>query len=806
MVRPTRSSILLSMPLIALALAACSVRHTTFLSEADLAAAGADSLSLEAFLALDPAEQAARAGRARAAVRPLEAVEAGQRALDRRLTSPTLHLPQTMAHAVLPRVGDVLEHLDAALGLDPTRADLWLARARLLDLVGDRRRARDSLAQAWWVTGRVSSGARDRSTLRRDVAVAAAWLDREEGRWDDGLDWLDRARADVDPERDGEVGLLRGLLLAGRGDLEAAMALSYGLPPTRVPVMDALGTWGRLGLARRTSDMHKRWLQAEVWMRRGRRDLAWRVLGEIPYRRRLTVLPHRLYQDLGLYAELSGRPRRANLYYALAHIRRDFRQISMPVPLVCEPVVAGRPHRDLNFYVLETGAYQGGSLVAYAMSTAMRAMAAPESPRSETSYLLSSEALDACLRRDVRADAALAMRGRLRFSRGYYVLAEMDLADARERLARRGIVDPWTSYLLGLIAMGRDRPDEACTLLDESLAGDPDRADAWGALGVARLQLGDRQGAREALDRAIALDPHMVAAYFNRGLLRSQEGDLDGGLADFETAARLAPDQTRIARVIQLGRLARRQGKAFMPGLDAAGHWSPAAVEVQAHERGAFAPAPARRDDAWRDRLARLLDEVLAESGAKARAAGLDTATVARLEREHRAAPTPQRRKLLAHAYVWLDRLEAARDLLTADWGGDLDDQEVVLLLWLDQRAGERSRLGDLARRMGGALDLELAGHDWVAVAAQAVGDAGHATLAPGQPLRQLDASARETPNRLGPDTLHLWRWIGHLLRNGAGLFVEELLTEPRMEMLRIPDGGTNAVPAAGKSGGGLGG
>jgi hypothetical protein len=110
------------------------------------------------------------------------------------------------------------------------------------------------------------------------------------------------------------------------------------------------------------------------------------------------------------------------------------------------------------------------------------------------------------------------------------------------------------------------------------------------------------------------------------------------------------------------------------------------------------------------------MDEVIAETGAKVSAEGLDAAALADLEREYRAQPTPERRKLLAHAFVWLDLPDEARALLAPAWGSDLDPDEVMLLLWLDQRAGESARLREIAGQMAAASEREVDAFDWRAL------------------------------------------------------------------------------------------
>jgi len=701
---------------LAVLLAGCSVRHPTLLAESDLARAEQDSLGLDEFLQLPVEDQQGRTQRAEKALNPLVATEAMEKSVQQMLDTPSLYWSYH-THRFMPALGDVIDHLDAAVGLDPTRGDLWLVRARLLDIVGDERRARETYAMAWDVCQRVPDRQADARKLRRDIAVGVAWIERDAGYWDAGLAWMDLVRGDVRSD-DTEAGLVRGLLLAGRGDLEAAMHLSYGLPPIRLPLVGQLWTVGNYngagwtGLQKRNTDLAKRWLQAEVWMRRGEPDLAWHVLGDIPYWRRIMPLPDRLYQDLGLYAELTGNSR-ANLYYALAYIRRPYRQSTLPIPLSTDPVIRGLPDRDINFYRLQTGAFHGGSLFAYAGSSAMLAMTRSSNSDAEQRYLRAQDALDVCIRRGIHAVESLALRGQLRFSRGYYVLAEMDLALARQQFSQEGVVEPWTSYLLGLISMGRDRSDEAITLLEEAVGADRTLAGAWNALGVAWLQQGERTHARLALDRAVENDPTSVQAWYNRGLLRCQVGDLDGGILDFKQAVKLDPMNNRTVRVIQLATVAKRDGKLFLPGRDNLGAWSPAPIDVTKHEEGEFSPQAPETGEVWLQHLEKVLSEAMDEAGRIARAAGFDAAELASIEQDYREAPTPEKRKVLAYGFTWLDLPDEAQRVLEPHWGNDLDGDEMLLLLWLDQRAGETQRLAMLAREMGAASRMEFAGFKW---------------------------------------------------------------------------------------------
>jgi len=271
--------------------------------------------------------------------------------------------------------------------------------------------------------------------------------------------------------------------------------------------------------------------------------------------------------------------------------------------------------------------------------------------------------------------------------------------------------------------MGRDRPDEAVTLLEEAVSEDRTLAGAWNALGVAWLQQGERTNARLALDRAIESDPGSVQAWYNRGLLRCQIGDLDGGIVDFQRSIQLDPSNMRTVRVIQLAKLAKREGKTFLPGTDSLGAWSPAPVDVAKHDEGEFSPQAPNAGEVWLRHIEKVLSESMEEAGRNARAEGFDAAELANIEQDYRTDPSPEKRKILAFGFTWLDLPDEAQRVLAPHWGRDLDADEMLLLLWLDQRAGESQRLAMLAREMSASARLEMAGFRWSILALDLLGE-----------------------------------------------------------------------------------
>lgn len=86
-----------------------------------------------------------------------------------------------------------------------------------------------------------------------------------------------------------------------------------------------------------------------------------------------------------------------------------------------------------------------------------------------------------------------------------------------EALCRRVLAaDPdhrGVRLVLGRVLYEAERLAEACTVLTGLVAQAPDNGEAWHELGVARMALGQIDGARDALRTAVRLDPGLHASY-----------------------------------------------------------------------------------------------------------------------------------------------------------------------------------------------------------------------------------------------------------------------------------------------------
>jgi tetratricopeptide (TPR) repeat protein len=89
----------------------------------------------------------------------------------------------------------------------------------------------------------------------------------------------------------------------------------------------------------------------------------------------------------------------------------------------------------------------------------------------------------------------------------------------------------------------------SCLLLPVHLAAhsssfphlNPDLVEEYNHRGVAKFELGDKQGAILDYNRAIKLDPQDTFAYYNRGVAKFELGDKQGAILDFDRVLAINP-------------------------------------------------------------------------------------------------------------------------------------------------------------------------------------------------------------------------------------------------------------------------
>jgi tetratricopeptide (TPR) repeat protein len=98
---------------------------------------------------------------------------------------------------------------------------------------------------------------------------------------------------------------------------------------------------------------------------------------------------------------------------------------------------------------------------------------------------------------------------------------------------------------LGELYVVAERADEGVRILEQVVARDPQRFEAWVNLASGYLKQNDLGRARASIDRAIAISPELGRAYETKGLIQWRAGDERGALETFRTAVRYDPRDVR---------------------------------------------------------------------------------------------------------------------------------------------------------------------------------------------------------------------------------------------------------------------
>src|SRR5262249_3673340 len=80
--------------------------------------------------------------------------------------------------------------------------------------------------------------------------------------------------------------------------------------------------------------------------------------------------------------------------------------------------------------------------------------------------------------------------------------------------------------------------------------------------GMQSHSAGDTVGAQQAFRKVLQLDPQNTDAFFNLGALAQQQGDLQGALADYQSALKIAPDDSDLKAAVDSVRTKMAQAAA----------------------------------------------------------------------------------------------------------------------------------------------------------------------------------------------------------------------------------------------------
>lgn len=127
---------------------------------------------------------------------------------------------------------------------------------------------------------------------------------------------------------------------------------------------------------------------------------------------------------------------------------------------------------------------------------------------------------------------------------------------------RKSLKRKWSAYTLSNLAAvyrSQGRLDDAESLLNQAIAGEPDSKVAYVGLGILEATRGNFEKAYAAYTRALAIDPQFTEAALNRGALNANAGRLEDAVKDYRFALAIDPffPQTHYNLGVTLVKLSR---------------------------------------------------------------------------------------------------------------------------------------------------------------------------------------------------------------------------------------------------------
>ena len=490
--------------------------------------AAADSIGLDAFLALPVQEQAVRRTDARNWwQRAQNAISGAER----------------------------LRALHNAVGLAPDQVHLWLELAQMVRWLGETQVTRGYLDLARRTVGRAP--VTEQPSLRFAIALTYAWLHYDRGEWRDGLVWADSASA-ISPED--ELTLqIEGLLLAGSGQYryardKARQLMRYDEFSNDARWIMGLGDWyrGLLTEARAFFSGQEGAIKTVRPKEGEHAPLTSAIRPELAHRSECWRDMATLEETLGGYAEAARRYDLSvaslpcgdascleRIEYRL--LRPTSRKDLMPVWLAFDRFCVTGSHSA--YAALAVDRFHAASTPADRQFWAERAV----------------NGAGICVRKDLDKAYALRERGIVFVETDLLNMARSDLRRARRLFEARRHDDYRTLAWLGRLNLKEGLFEAALPQLEEAVTLNASSARVWSDLGLARARVGNSDGGRIALDQALAIDPSLVVAWYNRGMLNYYERRWPDAIADLEQAAQLAPQNQEIVEALQRVKLAERQ-------------------------------------------------------------------------------------------------------------------------------------------------------------------------------------------------------------------------------------------------------
>ncbi len=422
-------------------------------------------------------------------------------------------------------------------GLQTTDPAALLQEAEGLRWMGDYLRTVEHLDAAEAILARgVPGNILERDRLLVELGQQRAWLHYDRGEWKEGLR-VARSALELDPGN-ASLLLVYGLLAGREGKRSQALEVADDLQ--RAEPHNPDGNWvrGVYRISRRQLREAFNLIE-DLSPNRGHQAECWRDMGEIA-------------ESLEEYS-------RANHWYAESAHALPYSDTGC-LNRVKGPRLKPGSRKSRQEVWLAFGRYYAtGSLSAYTKLAFDRFDAAAADPGRVFWAEQTVNAAGILLRKGIDEPWAYRARGLVFAEMDQGDRALRDLRNASRLLDRLKQGDERIEATLGHLFLKEKDAVQALPHLRAAVRMNPKSAAAWRDLGLALILEGQSREAEQALDRSLALDPKSATSWYNRGLMFLHARDYGRAVADLKEAARLAPENREVIKLLQQAQVLERR-------------------------------------------------------------------------------------------------------------------------------------------------------------------------------------------------------------------------------------------------------
>lgn len=418
--------------------------------------------------------------------------------------------------------------LQGAVRANPAEPRHWLKVAELCREMGEKDAARAALASARSLFS--ATRGQDRKDCVREYSLTLAWLEYEEGNWNEGAAWGAKARE------------------AGAG-LQGVLVETLNIANRPLTQQEFNGhlyeflPWSDAGSNRGADGM---WCMF-IWFHL--HNVFWEEEPVTSWAFKDPKLDQNhlvRWRDLGMICETNHKGDVARIFYEKSYQAipgKDggwLTRIDRSLPGF--PTSLG----PMPFWVNAHESFVTGSLYGYADYCREKLEISTDPTRRAlwAERLLRTAA--ACRHRYHDLPWLQYWRGVAFMAVGENREAEGEFLNARDEFARLNTFEPRLNPAHAHLLMRKKKYTQAAPMLEQGVQDCPTDAICWGDLGVVRVFQERQEEARAAFDRSLELDPLNAAVWRNRSLLSLQQDRWDVALADMQEASLLAPEDVQI--------------------------------------------------------------------------------------------------------------------------------------------------------------------------------------------------------------------------------------------------------------------